>query len=96
MQGLSQRQCCCKTVIVFPWVVIPHLELSPDHQPVSQPTDSWSSASCATQELSAGFGGPRRTYGIMGQEQMAGCALCFEGLRRVRGLIKINIFNNTE
>lgn len=62
VQGLFQRSCSCKTVTLFPQVIILHLELSP----VSQPTYSWSSASYVPQEHSGGFGGAQedlRYYG---------------------------------
>lgn len=57
VQGLFQRQCCCKTVNGFPEVMIPRLELSPDHQPVLSPR------SAAPEPLSGALGRTWRDSG---------------------------------
>lgn len=77
------------------WGYDPTFAVIPRPSACNQPTFSWSRAPLRSswQDLE---GAKYPSYGVMGQEPTTGCALYFWGLRRVRGLTKINIFNSTE
>ena len=68
--------------------MILHLELSPDHQPGSQPTYSWSSASYVTQELSAGFGGAQEDLWYYGPGANGRICPIFGGTEESKGAHK--------